>query len=57
MLSKLMKHINIKSIITIVFTAVFAVLSLRGSISPEQFLVIFTTVVAFYFGQHQDIQK
>lgn len=54
MLSKIMKLINVKSIVTIVLTVVFALLSLKGTISGEQFLMIFTTVIAFYFGtQHE----
>ena len=40
----------VKSIVTIVLTVVFTVLALRGSISGTEFLTIFTTVVAFYFG-------
>ncbi len=54
MLSKIVKLLNVKSIVTIVLTAVFALLSVKGTISGEQFLMIFTTVIAFYFGtQHE----
>lgn len=54
MKEKISKLINVKSIVTLVLTAVFAVLSLKGKISPEQFQTVFTTVIAFYFGtQHQ----
>lgn len=54
MLSKIVKLINVKSIVTIVLTAVFALLSVKETISGEQFLMIFTTVIAFYFGtQHE----
>lgn len=42
--------LTVKSIVTIVLTVVFTVLALRGSISGTEFLTIFTTVVAFYFG-------
>ena len=46
--------LTVKSIVTIILTLVFAVLSVIGKISAEQFLVIFTTVIAFYFGtQHE----
>jgi hypothetical protein len=31
-------------------TVVFAVLSLRGKITSEQFLTVFTVVISFYFG-------
>ena len=44
------KLLTVKSIVTIALTAVFAVLALRGVISGEQFLTVFTVVVSFYFG-------
>ena len=44
------KLLTVKSIVTLILTAVFAILSVMGRISAEQFLVIFTTVIAFYFG-------
>ena len=50
MKERLNKLLTVKSIVTLTLTAVFAVLALRGVISGEQFLTIFTTVVAFYFG-------
>lgn len=40
----------VKSLVTITLTVVFAVLALRGDISGTEFLTIFTTVIAFYFG-------
>lgn len=42
--------LSVKSLVTIALTVVFAVLALRGDISGTEFLTIFTTVVAFYFG-------
>lgn len=42
--------ITVKSIVTIAMTAVFCYLSAKGIISGEQFIMIFTTVIAFYFG-------
>ena len=50
MKERLSKLLTVKSIVTIITTAVFAVLALRGDINSEQFLMIFTTVIAFYFG-------
>jgi hypothetical protein len=50
MKERLSKLLTVKSIVTIITTVVFAVLALRGSINSEQFLMIFTTVIAFYFG-------
>ena len=42
--------LSVKSLVTLTLTAVFAVLALRGTISGTEFLTIFTTVIAFYFG-------
>ena len=47
---KIAKLIDVKSIVTLALTAVFAVQTLRGIVSSEQFPTIFTTVIAFYFG-------
>lgn len=50
MKDRIAKLIDVKSIVTLMLTAVFAALSVSGRLSAEQFLTIFTTVVAFYFG-------
>lgn len=42
--------ITIKSIVTILLTIVFCLLSLAGKITSEQYMTVFTTVIAFYFG-------
>ncbi|MGI6029112.1 MAG: hypothetical protein ACOX81_06855 [Candidatus Heteroscillospira sp.] len=42
--------IKVKTIVTLVVLAVFAVLSLRGDITPDNVMVITSTVVSFYFG-------
>ena len=58
MKNKLAKLIDVKSIVTLVLTAVFAALSLIGKLSAEQFQTVFTTVIAFYFGtQYQKNSK
>ena len=44
------KLLTVKSIVTIVLTVVFAVLSLKGMVSIDQFLTVFSVVIAFYFG-------
>jgi hypothetical protein len=44
------KLLTVKSIVTLTLTAIFSILSVRGDISGEQFLTIFTTIIAFYFG-------
>lgn len=48
--AKLAGLINVKSIVTLVMAVVFAILSLIGKIDSDQFIAIFTTVIAFYFG-------
>ena len=50
MRNRLDKLLTVKSIVTIALTAVFAVLALRGVITGDQFLTVFTVVVSFYFG-------
>lgn len=46
--------VKVKTIVTFVVVAVFAVLALRGDITADNVMVITSTVVAFYFGtQHE----
>lgn len=42
--------LKVKTIVTMVVIAVFAVLSLRGEITADNVMIIVSTVVAFYFG-------
>lgn len=42
--------LSVKSIVTISMTGVFSYLAIIGTLSGEQFIAIYTTVVAFYFG-------
>ena len=42
--------LTVKSLVTLILTAVFAGLSGAGQVSTEQFLTVFTVVIAFYFG-------
>ena len=42
--------LTVKSLVTLTLTLCFAYLSATGEIASEQFLTIFTTVIAFYFG-------
>ena len=50
MQNRLANLLTVKSVVTIVLTAVFSVLALRGTISGTEFLTIFTVVIGFYFG-------
>ena len=47
---KFAKLLCVKSIVTIILTAVFAYLSTVGKVSADQFLTVFTVIIAFYFG-------
>ena len=40
----------VKSIVTIILTVVFAYMTIMGAVSSDQFLTVFTVVIAFYFG-------
>lgn len=46
--------IKVKTIVTLIVITVFAVLALRGDITPDNVMITVSTVVAFYFGtQHE----
>ena len=46
--------IKVKTIVTLIVSSVFAVLALRGTISPDNVMIIISMVVSFYFGtQHE----
>lgn len=47
---KLAKLIDVKSIVTLILTGVFAYLSIIRVVSAEQFLTVFTVIISFYFG-------
>lgn len=57
MQNRIANLLTVKSIVTVVLTTVFSVLALRGSISGTEFLTIFTTVIAFYFGTQTEKKK
>ena len=42
--------IKVKTIVTLVVMAVFAVLSLRGDISSDNAMLVVSMVISFYFG-------
>ena len=57
MQNRLANLLTVKSLVTIALTAVFSALSLRGTISGTEFLTIFTTIIAFYFGTQTEKRK
>lgn len=50
MKEQLGRLLTIKSLVTLGATAVFAVLSVRGRLSAQEFLTVYTVIVSFYFG-------
>ena len=42
--------LKVKTIVTLALTLVFCILALCGVISSENFMTVFTVVIAFYFG-------
>lgn len=51
MLEKIVERlVSVKSFVTLLLAVIFSVLALKGTISGEQFLTIFTVIVGFYFG-------
>ena len=49
--------LTVKSLVTLILTAVFAGLSGAGQVSTEQFLTVFTVVIAFYFGTQAETRS
>ena len=49
-LKNLAALIKVKTIVTLVVIAIFAALSLRGDITPDNVMIIISMVVSFYFG-------
>lgn len=53
-LKNLAALIKVKTIVTMVVIAIFAVLSMRGEIAPDNVMIVVSTVIAFYFGTQHD---
>ena len=49
-LQRLSNLLCVKIIVTIILTVVFAYLSIIGKLSEQDFLTVFSVVIAFYFG-------
>ena len=48
-LRRLGNLLSVKSLVTLILTAVFAVMAVRQDISQE-FMTIYAVIIAFYFG-------
>ena len=52
-LQNLANLIKVKTAVTFTVMAVFAVLALKGAISPDNAMIVISMVVSFYFGTQQ----
>ena len=53
-LTNIANLIKVKTVVTFTVMAVFAVLALKGAISPDNAMIVISMVVSFYFGtQHE----
>jgi hypothetical protein len=43
--------LQVKKLIALLLTIIFCVLSAKGQVSSQEFLTVFSLVIAFYFGQ------
>ena len=57
MKEKLRNLLTVKSIVTLILTVTFSLLSADGRISGEEFMTVFATVIAFYFGTQHEKQE
>ena len=46
--------VKVKTIVTLVVIAVFAYLALTGAITPDNVMIVVSTVIAFYFGTQSE---
>lgn len=57
MKERITRLLCVKSIVTILLTAVFAALALLGRMETDQFMTVFTVIIAFYFGTQSERAK
>jgi len=53
-LKNLAALVKVKTIVTLIVTAIFAVMALRGTISADNVMIIVSMVVSFYFGTQSE---
>lgn len=56
-MEKLTKLLQVKSIVTLVLTGVFAYLAASGLVGPDLFLTVYTVIISFYFGTQYERGK
>lgn len=53
----LSKLLTVKSIVTLLLTGAFVYLAVTGKINADQFMTIFSVVIAFYFGTQYEAKN
>lgn len=48
---KLVKLLNVKTVIATILTGIFGYMAVSQQITPEVFMPVFTMIIAFYFGE------
>ena len=56
LLKRMLGLLCIKSLVTLILTLVFAYLAANSLVSTDEFLTVFTVVIAFYFGAESERQ-
>ena len=54
---KLIKLIDVKSIMTLALTGAFIILVVKGYVDSDNFMTIYTMIVGFYFGVQANKDK
>ena len=54
-LAKVIELLKVKSIITLVLTGVFAFLCIKGTLTGEQFMIVFAMIMTFYFAKNKEV--
>lgn len=56
-MKELKKLIDVKSIVTLLFTVLVFILAIYKVITGEQVMMTYTTIIAFYFGTQSQKKK
>ena len=46
--------LKVKTIVTLILTVVFGIMAMRKDISSENFMTIFSVIIAFYFATQSE---
>lgn len=49
--------LTVKSLVTVILTIVFSIITLKGMAVEESFKTIFTVIISFYFGTQANKEK